>query len=118
MASTYTHTQVRSLLVDGTYQVDDHVTASTNIAIEPFVFRYADNLFDHVATADDLLTMPNTPTVGQSFYRQARVTKVWVYLGDAIGFAAMLEERLKLLLVTYFAATTRFIGTTTETLTS
>ncbi len=118
MASTYTHTQVRNLLMDGTYQVDDHITASANIAPEAFVFRYADNLFDHVATADDILTLPNTPTLGQAFYRLARVTIAWVDLGDAIGFAAMLEDRLKLLLVDYFAATTRFVGTTTETLSS
>ena len=118
MASTYTHTQARTLLGYGTYQVDDHITASVNIAVEAFVFRYVDSQFDHVATADDIITLPNTPTIGQAFYRQARVTKAWVDLGDALGFAAMLEDRLKLLLVDYAAATALFIGTTTETLSS
>jgi hypothetical protein len=122
MAVTITHTQVRSVQVGPAYRTVDTVTASVNIPPEAFVFLVADDSFQHVATVDNILNLPNTKAQaiidGKDAYRLAVVQKDYAILSDAEEFANTLIQRMKLLVIEYDAAVNDFVGTTTETLSS
>lgn len=120
MASV-THTQVRSSVLSG-YQIVDTVTATVSIPTQLFVFKTTDDSFSRVATVFDVGEYPdNKPDAianGDPYYRGAVVTIVYAQLDDAVNFAQTTHDRLQSLVIEYAAATTTFVGSTTETLTS
>jgi hypothetical protein len=115
MATTLTHTQVRS--VSGVnYLVVDTVTAATNgLTIQVFVMSGDTNTFERVADPGDL-SLPTTSTV--PYWRTYTVTGTFATLSDAQDFSQLLETRLQQLVTNYDAALSGFVGTTTETLSS
>jgi len=120
MASTITHTQVRSLVGDQ-FQVVDTVTATVIIAPEVFVYQTVGPLvFDHVATVLDMLSFPTSQAAAVlaslPFYRLATVTKIFPAVDQAQDFATTLIQRMTALASEYDVVTTAFVGTTTETL--
>lgn len=118
MASTITHTQTRTVPTGTTYQVDDSVTAATGIATEVFVFKTTGGTFDHVATVLDMLTYPNTQAAaalaGQSFYRQASVSRTFTSIAEAQDFASSLISRMRTLASEYDLVVTAFVGATVD----
>jgi hypothetical protein len=120
MASTITHTQIRSQPTASTYQVQDTVTATTTIDDAVFTFNTIGGTFSHVCTVLDMLTYPDNQVDAanaiQAFYRQPAVTKVYSDVKEAQDFAATLISRMTSLASEYDLVVTAFLGTTTETL--
>lgn len=120
--ASLTHTQTR-LLYGDLYRVVDTVTATVSMPTQVFVFLTATpGVYNRVASVNDLNTLPDTlvqaQTDGAEYYRLATVTRDFTVLAQAETFATEVIGRLKLLVVEYDSATTQFIGTTTETLSS
>jgi hypothetical protein len=122
MATTLTHTQVRSVQAGPLYRVSDTATAGVNIEKEVFVFKTADDVFNRIATVADMTDYPNTKAQavldGKDYYRDAHFQHDYASLKQAADAATAIVGRLKALLVDYDAATNTFVGTTTETLSS
>ena len=115
MATSLTHTQVRSV-VSTNYQVVDTVTAATNgLDINVFVMAGDTGQFQRVADPGDL-SLPTVSTV--PLWRTYVVTGSFPELCHAQEFAAILEQRLQSLVTNYDASVSAFVGTTTETLSS
>jgi hypothetical protein len=94
------------------YSVEATVTSTVNIDEEVFVYRYSDQLFDHVATVLDVETYPDVLTPGQPFYRQNTVTQLFTAANEAVDFAATVESRLTSLAKEYdIVAATFVLGT-------
>lgn len=122
MAVTITHTQTRSVEPGPSYVVEDVVTATVGIQPQVYVFSVDDDLYNRIATVDDMLTLSTSRAdaiaAGDGYYRLSEVTRSFMSLSDADSFAIAITDRLKLLAVDYEAATEAFIGTTTETISS
>ena len=122
MTVSLTHTQVRSVQAGPAYRTFDTVTASGGIQIQVFVFLVLDDSFQHVATVDNMVNLPNTKAQaildGKDAYRLAVVQKDYPILKDAEEFAATLIQRMKLLVIEYDAAVNSFVGTTTAVISS
>jgi hypothetical protein len=116
-------TQTRSVVTSAAYHVANVVDQNVDIPAEVFVFSTATGQYDHVASVNDLLNIPDTTqaaaqAAGNPYYRQSSTSNDWTMLRDAQEFSTMVRERLKFLVVEYSKAETSFIGTTTETYTS
>lgn len=119
--SSLTHTQVRSIIAgDAPYRVQDTVSAAVGMSTAVFLFRVADDVFDHVCTLSNLDAYPDTKnqaiTDGKSYYRGAAVTLDFAELQQGVDAGEMLISRMKELVVDYTQAAALFVGTTTETL--
>jgi len=122
MAVSVTHTQVRSVQPGPLYRVQDTCTAGVGIEKEAFVFAVLDDSFQHVATVDNMLNLPNTKAAAQlanlDYYRDDVVVRDHTSLSLAEDFAATINARLKSLVVQYDVAVNAFVGTTTSTVSS
>ena len=116
------HTQIRSTIAGPQYQVQDTINSAVGIETQLFLFRVSDDVFANVCNVDDVSAYPNTKnqaiTDGKSYYRLATVTKAFPTLALGQEFADTIKARLKSLMVDYAAATTTFVGTTTESISS
>jgi hypothetical protein len=122
MASSLTHTQVRSLH-DASYRVEDTVTASVHIPMEVFVFATATpGVYNRIATVNDIMTYPDSLLQAQTdhadYYRLAAVVRDFDVLTQAEAFATEVTTRFKSLVVEYDSYVNQFVGTTTETISS
>lgn len=122
MPVTITHTQVRSVQPGPLYRTLDTVTAAVGIQTQVFVFLVLDDSFQHVATVDNMLNLPNTKAQaildGKDAYRLAVVQQDYAILSEAEEFASTLIQRMQLLVIQYDEAVNTFVGTTTGTLSS
>jgi hypothetical protein len=120
MASSITHTQVRSNPSPSVYRVVDTVTASVVIDDAVFIYVVSNSAYDHVATVNDMQTFPDTRaqavTDNKAYYRQNTVTKDMTDITTAQEFAGMLVSRMTSLATDYDSVVNAFVGTTTATL--
>jgi len=110
-ATSITYTQDQSTIVGPptSYQVIETVTATVNIDQYVFVYRYSDQLYDHVATVLDVATYPTALNPAFPFYRQNTVTKVTTNSAEAIDFSAMVQSRLTSLAKEYDIVASGFV---------
>jgi hypothetical protein len=111
--------QVRSVVSD-LFRVANTVDQATGIDAEVFVFRTETGFYDRIASVSDVMNVVDVTraaalAAGNPYYRQAVATKDCTALPEANDFATTVQSRLKTLVVEYNAATTAFVGTTTET---
>lgn len=119
MASSLTHTQVRTNPSDGVYVVVDTVGSSVVIPREVFVYATLGTLvFDHVATVLDIQTYPNSQAAAVAgnlpFYRLATVTQTFSNVDVAEDFATMLVQRMSTVAREYDLVVNTFVGTDTN----
>jgi len=115
MAATITLYQERTN-IEGGHRIYSHVTESTLIPPELFLFKEIDDTFSHVASVEDL-AYPTTPTVGIGYYRLAEVTQDFSDVGQAIDFAADIKRRLQLVATAYTEDVDSFDGSETTVIT-
>ena len=117
MATTVTHTQVRTIEAGPVFRTVDTVTAATNIDKEVFLFLTDDESFQNVCDVADMsypASLLAAQQAGATNYRLATVTKDYDDLDVAIDFSESLTSRLQSLVVAYQAATATFVGTDTD----
>jgi hypothetical protein len=114
-------TQVRSVVASA-YRVANTITNPSGMPAEVFVFRTNDQSFSRVASPTDLSLLPSSlesaQTSNNEFYRSAVASRDFALLDEAQDFAAMIRNRLPVLVKEYNALVTLFVGTTTTTVTS
>lgn len=117
-ASSVTYTLVQATVPGPPvqYSVTATVTVSANMGTSLFVYRYSDQLYDHIATVLDVMTYPTTtPDPAFTYYRLPTVTKVTASAAEAVDFANTLASRLTTLATEYDVVATAFVvGTTTH----
>lgn len=91
------------------YVVQATTTSTVNIAPEVFVYRYSDQLFDHIATVLDVETYPNALNPLFPFYRLNTVTRQFPAANEAVDFAATIKSRLTSLAKEYDVVSATFV---------
>jgi hypothetical protein len=91
------------------YSVQANVTSTVNIDDAVFVYRYSDQLFDHMATVLDMQTYPDAVNPSFPFYRQNTVTQLFVAGNQAIDFATTIHTRLTSLAKEYDIVASTFV---------
>ena len=85
-------------------------TPNVNIDKYLFVYRYSDQLYDHVATVLDVSTYPTvTPNPLFPFYRVDTVTKLTENSAEAVDFSNMVKSRLTTLAKEYDLVASTFV---------
>lgn len=101
--------QTRSIIETG-YKVECSITSSSGIVTTLFVKRESTYEFDHVATLNDLLVLPNTPDPRAGYFLDDACEVTFVDVSAAQGFADGVKARIDNLLDLYDVAANDFIG--------
>lgn len=91
------------------------VVAADGISLALLVFKVADDLYSHPASARDVEVYPATKAealdLGVDYYRQPAVQRDFSLIADAIEFATHLRTRLNILAQDYESVQDDFVGT-------
>jgi hypothetical protein len=101
--------QTRSV-VNSNYRVNNSITTSSGIASEVFVKSESTYEFDRVATLQDMLDLPTTPSQNVGYYRDSSVLRDFKNVSSANVFSSHIKERLDLLVEEYETAINSFVG--------
>jgi len=93
------------------YSVQATITASPNTGLYLFTYRTSDGLFDHVSTALDLATYPQSTAINPllAFYRHTTMTQLTPSSTLAIDNAATVKSRLTSLAKEYDTVASAFV---------
>ena len=90
--------------------VNPGLVANVNIDKYVFIYRYSDQVFDHVATLLDVLTYPTvTPNPAFPYYRMDNVTKLTTNVSEALDFVSTVQSRLTSLAKEYDLNSAAFV---------
>jgi len=106
--ATVTLSQQRINLPAG-YQVVNTVTAASGISKSVFIYRQADDGFDHVSDIRDL-AYPLVNTPGVDYYRLDNATREFDNVAVALEFANHVKKRITDLLAIYTPEAAAFAG--------
>lgn len=109
MAVSLTLHQVRSSVAGG-YKVENTITAHTTVTDCVFVFASATDVYDHVASIDDIIALPETKDPRIAYYRKNLCSITYAEVDDAISFASDVKSTLHSLVNDYSTYITGFIG--------
>jgi hypothetical protein len=117
MAVSVSLLQTRSIDTNSQYVVNTTVSAATGVDPALFVYKAQTNVYDHVATLNDLTQYPSGATQGAAFYRLDNVTQTFSNVEDAISAAAAHKTLVAALATDYGIATASFLGSETTVFT-
>lgn len=120
MATSLTLVQTRSVVAGPSgdiYRVVSTISTSSGIDKYAFVYDYATDTYQHVASAGDY-TYPTTKTLGTAYYRRDTVTYDTPDIDTAVDEAQAVKDSLLTLATDWEEAKDTFVGGETTVITA